>query len=120
MRPFMTLGKIFSVLIFRRSVVSTRAVLILTRLIVGYGFLQHGYAKVSNGAEHFAASLAGLGVREPGIMRWVTIAAELICGADILVGALVPVLCIPMAVVLLVAIIFVHLPFGFFRSSCRP
>jgi putative oxidoreductase len=27
------------------------------RLIVGYGFLVHGYAKVMNGPERFAASL---------------------------------------------------------------
>ena len=109
----MYMWQILSSLIFRRSVASTHAVVILTRLIVGYGFLQHGYAKVSNGPEHFAAVLAGLGVPAPGIMSWVTIAAELICGAGILVGGLVPLLCVPMAVILLVALIFVHLPFGF-------
>lgn len=113
MRHFMTIRQILSALIFRRSVASTRVVVILTRLIVGYGFLQHGYAKFSNGPEHFAAVLAGLGVPAAGIMSPVTIAAELICGAGILVGAFVPVLCLPMAVILLVAMIFVHLPFGF-------
>src|SRR4030095_9337132 len=109
MRPFMTLGKIFSVLIFRRSVVSTRAVLILTRLIVGYGFLQHGYAKVGNGAEHFAASFAGLGLREARIMRRVTLGAGLI---SLLLSL--------SAVVFLAAIFFLHCPFACFRTSCRP
>ena len=109
----MSIRQILSSLIFRPSVASTHSVVILTRLIVGYGFLHHGYAKVSNGPEHFAAVLAGLGVPAPEIMSWVTIAAELIGGAGILVGGLVPLLCVPMAVILLVALIFVHLPFGF-------
>lgn len=112
-RYFMVIRQILSALIFRRSVASTRILIILTRLIVGYGFLQHGYAKASNGPEHFAAILAGLGVPAAAFMSRVTIAAELICGAGILVGGLVPLLCVPMAVILLVAMISVHLPFGF-------
>jgi putative oxidoreductase len=109
----MTMQQLLSAVIFRRPVASTRTVIILSRLIVGYGFLQHGYAKVSNGPEHFASILSGLGVPAAEIMSRVTIAAELICGAGILAGALVPLLCIPMAVILLVAMIAVHLPFGF-------
>jgi len=30
------------------------------RVIVGYGFIAHGCAKVLNGPDHFAASLQGL------------------------------------------------------------
>jgi putative oxidoreductase len=36
------------------------------RLIVGFGFMQHGYAKVAKGPDTFAAVLGALGV--PG--RW--------------------------------------------------
>src|SRR5215468_9840972 len=32
------------------------------RLIVGYGFMQHGFAKLSRGPDMFAAILQGMGV----------------------------------------------------------
>src|SRR5262245_42161851 len=92
---------------------STGTVAILTRLIVGYGFLQHGYAKVANGPAHFAASLGGLGVPLPNIMSWLTIVAELVCGGAVLLGLFIPLVCIPMAIILIVALLYVHLPFGF-------
>ena len=40
------------------------------RLIVGYGFIAHGYAKCMNGPDQFAASLQGLGVPAPHLMAW--------------------------------------------------
>jgi uncharacterized membrane protein YphA (DoxX/SURF4 family) len=57
------------------------------RLIVGYGFIAHGYAKVMNGPDHFAASLHGLGVPAPHLMAWATIGFELLGGLAVLVGA---------------------------------
>src|SRR5262252_8815895 len=50
------------------------------RLIVGYGFIAHGYAKVANGPEHFAASLNALHVPASHWMAWLTIAIELFGG----------------------------------------
>ena len=102
-----------SVFLFPSSKASTGPIIVLTRLIVGFGFLQHGYAKVINGPAHFAESLHGLGVPVPEIMGWMTIGAELICGAAMLIGALVPLVCLPMGVILLVAMFTVHLPYGF-------
>ena len=46
-------------------------------------------------------------------MAWATILVELIGGCAVLIGAFVPVASIPMAVVLLVAMFTVHLPYGF-------
>jgi putative oxidoreductase len=46
-------------------------------------------------------------------MAWATILVELLGGAAVLAGALIPVASIPMAVVLAVAIVTVHLPNGF-------
>ena len=57
------------------------------RLIVGYGFIAHGYAKLMNGPDHFAASLQGLGVPAPHLMAWATIGFELLGGLAVLVGA---------------------------------
>jgi len=40
------------------------------RLIVGYGFMEHGYAKILKGPEHFAAILHAIGVPAPDLMVW--------------------------------------------------
>jgi len=83
------------------------------RLIVGYGFMQHGVAKLSKGPETFAAILQAMGVPSPHLMAWLTILTELLGGLAVLVGAFVPLVSVPMVVVLLVAVFTVHLPFGF-------
>ena len=83
------------------------------RLIVGYGFIEHGYAKLARGPESFTNILHALGVPFPSFLAWATIAVELLGGLLILLGAFVTLASIPMAVVLLVAIFTVHLPNGF-------
>lgn len=57
------------------------------RLIVGYGFMEHGYAKLARGPESFANILHALGVPLPSFMAWATIAVELLGGLLILLGA---------------------------------
>jgi putative oxidoreductase len=89
------------------------------RAIVGYGFIAHGYAKVVNGPDHFAASLRALGVPSPHLMAWITIGLELLGGLAVLVGAYIPLFSIPLTVILLVAIITVHLPYGFTSIKLR-
>jgi putative oxidoreductase len=88
-------------------------------LIVGYGFVAHGYAKVMNGPERFAASLHALGVPAPHTMAWMTIGVELVGGAAVLAGAWIPLLSVPLAAILLVAAITVHLPYGFSSIKLR-
>ena len=83
------------------------------RLIVGYGFIAHGLAKLSRGPRGFANTLDALGVPSPDVMAWATILVELIGGFAVLIGAFVSVASIPLAVVLLVAMFTVHLPYGF-------
>lgn len=83
------------------------------RLIVGYGFMAHGYAKVAHGPEHFVAILRAIGVPAPELMGWATILVELVGGLAVLVGAFVPLVSVPMAAVLLVAMFTVHRPYGF-------
>ena len=89
------------------------------RLIVGYGFAAHGYAKVMNGPERFAASLHALGVPDPNLMAWATILFELAGGFAILIGAFVPLVSVPLAAILLVAAVTVHLPYGFSSIKLR-
>ena len=83
------------------------------RLIVGFGFMQHGWAKLARGPEDFTNILAALHVPFPALSAWATILTELIGGFAIFVGAFIPLASIPMAIVLLVAIVTVHLPYGF-------
>jgi putative oxidoreductase len=83
------------------------------RLIVGFGFMEHGFAKLSRGPEAFAAILHMMGVPAPHLMAWLTILTELIGGFAVLLGAFLPLVALPMAAVLVVAMLTVHLPYGF-------
>ena len=83
------------------------------RLIVGYGFMEHGYAKLARGPEAFAAILHAMNVPAPHLMAWLTILTELIGGLAVLLGTFVPLVSLPMAAVLAVAMLTVHLPYGF-------
>src|SRR5215831_5867558 len=83
------------------------------RLIVGYGFLEHGYAKLARGPDEFIAILHAMGMPFAFFLGWATIVIEVIGGLLILFGAFVPLASVPMIVVLLVATLTVHLPNGF-------
>ncbi len=83
------------------------------RLIVGYGFMAHGFAKLSKGPDAFASILQALGVPYAHIMAWSTILVELLGGLAVILGAFVSLDSLPMIAVLLVAIFTVHLPYGF-------
>ncbi len=79
------------------------------RLIVGYGFMEHGFAKLARGPDSFPAILHAIGVPAPHFMGDV----EIFGGLAILLGAFVVLASIPMAAILLVAMFTVHLPYGF-------
>ncbi|MCK1719482.1 DoxX family protein [Bradyrhizobium sp. 141] len=84
------------------------------RLIVGYGFMAHGFAKLTRGPDTFAVVLHTLGVPMPEVAAWVTTAVEILGGASVFAGLLIPIASIPLAVVLLTALFTIHLPYGFF------
>ena len=83
------------------------------RLIVGFGFMEHGYAKLVKGPEAFASILHVLGVPSPHWMAWLTILIELLGGFAVLLGAFIPLVSVPMAAVLLTAMFSVHWRYGF-------
>ncbi|GLQ87741.1 DoxX family protein [Dyella flagellata] len=83
------------------------------RLMVGGGFIEHGYAKLARGPEAFIGILHAMGMPFADLLGWATIAIEVLGGLMVLLGALVPVMSVPMIVVLLVATLTVHLPNGF-------
>lgn len=83
------------------------------RLIVGYGFVMHGYAKLMKGPDAFAGILAAIGTPAPHAMAWITIGVELGGGVAMLLGAFVRAVSLPMAITMLVAMFTVHWPYGF-------
>ena len=83
------------------------------RLIVGYGFMEHGYAKLARGPDNFANILHALGMPASTLLAWATVLVELLGGLAVFLGAFIPLASVPMAFVLLVAIVTVHLPYGF-------
>lgn len=97
---------------------STRAALarwaaLPLRLIVGGGFMVHGFLKLGRGVEVFAAALAGLDIPAPHFMAWCTVIVEVVAGAAVFFGAFMAWMSVPMVIVLLVAIVRVHWQFGF-------
>ena len=83
------------------------------RLIIGFGFIEHGLAKLAKGPDAFANILQAMGVPGAHFMAWSTILVEILGGLAIILGLFVTLASLPMAAVLLVAMFTVHLPYGF-------
>jgi putative oxidoreductase len=66
------------------------------RLVVGYGFMEHGSAKLARGPDDFANALHALGVPAATLSSWATILIELLGGFAVFAGAFVPLASIPM------------------------
>src|SRR5215468_5302850 len=83
------------------------------RLIIGYGFLAHGWAKLSRGPAGFAKLLEQIGAPLPEATAWVSTLIEILGGLAILAGAFVAAVSVPLIVTMLVAMFTVHLRYGF-------
>src|SRR6201982_2879477 len=98
---------------FRVDLISSSAIArwapVPLRLIVGYGLMEHSFAKLARGLDAFPAILQALGVPAPHLMGWLTILVEIFGGLAVLLGALVPLASILMAAVLLIAVFTAHL-----------
>src|SRR5215813_2193289 len=69
------------------------------RLVIGYGFMAHGWAKLRRGPAGFARLLEQIGAPLPEATAWVS--------------TFVAVVSIPLIVMMLVAMFTVHLRYGF-------
>jgi putative oxidoreductase len=87
--------------------------LLFLRLIVGFGFMEHGLAKLAKGSDAFANILRAMGVPGPHFMAWSTILVEILGGLAVMLGLFVTLASLSMAAVLSVAMFIVHLPYGF-------
>jgi putative oxidoreductase len=87
--------------------------LVPLRLVVGFGFLAHGWAKWSRGPAAFAKLLAQIGVPLPQVTAWAVTLTEILGGIALMLGALVAIVSLPLIVSMLVAMFTVQLRFGF-------
>ena len=87
------------------------------RLLIGFGFAAHGYAKLSRGPDNFATILAAIGVPQPHVMAWATSLLEFAGGISVMAGAFVLLLSGPLMAIMLTALFSVHFQYGF--SSVR-
>ena len=96
--------------------ISTNWILPL-RLVIGFGFVAHGYAKLNRGPANFGRILEGMGVPQPNLVAWITSVFEFTGGASIIAGAFVVPLALPLSLIMLTAMFKIHFQYGF--SSVR-
>jgi len=101
----------------RKQITSSDWVIVPLRVVIGFGFAAHGFAKLSRGPETFAPIVAALGMPAPLAVAWITSLLELAGGVLLMLGAFVVPLSLPLGAILLVALFGVHLRYGF--SSVR-
>jgi putative oxidoreductase len=87
--------------------------LLLLRLVIGFGFVAHGYAKLHRGPEKFGALLAFIGVPFPQLTAWFVTLVELFGGFALMIGAFVLLLSVPLIILHLVAMATIHMHYGF-------
>lgn len=100
-------------LISQTQIQANKWALLLLRLVIGYGFLAHGWAKLSRGPAGFGKLLQQIGAPFPDITAWVVTLLEIFGGTALIVGALVALVSIPLIISMLVAMFTVHIKYGF-------
>ncbi|MGN6541182.1 MAG: DoxX family protein [Ginsengibacter sp.] len=83
------------------------------RLIIGIGFIMHGYAKLSRGTGGFEKLLVQTGVPFAHMNAVLVPYIELLGGLAILAGWYVSIVAIPLIVTMLVAMFTVQVDYGF-------
>lgn len=91
----------------------SRWTLLPLRLVIGFGFMAHGFAKWSRGPEKFALLLQQVGVPFPFHTAWLVTLLEVFGGAALIVGALVTLVSIPLIISMVIAILTVQGHYGF-------
>ena len=86
---------------------------LILRLIIGYGFMAHGFVKLSRGPAGFEKLLTQTGVPFPHITSWIVPFIELLGGLAIIAGAFTFFVAIPLICTMLVAMVTIQLKFGF-------
>ncbi|GAA2137886.1 DoxX family protein [Glycomyces algeriensis] len=92
--------------------------LLIGRVVLGVVFIAHGWQKFSeNGMDATVQGFEGLGIPAPTLSAYFTVGAEIIGGALLILGALLPLAGLWLASVMLGAMYFVHPLDGAFFSQ---
>jgi putative oxidoreductase len=83
------------------------------RVIVGVGFLVHGMAKWHRGPDKFAQLLQLIGTPSPLVTAWLVTGLEVLGGLAIIIGAFVLLASIPLFISMVVAMLTIHVHYGF-------
>jgi putative oxidoreductase len=83
------------------------------RLIIGFGSMAHGWAKLSRGPAGFEKLLTQLGVPFPHLTSWVVPLTELLGGLALFLGLFVSITAVPLIFTMLVAMFTVQINYGF-------
>ena len=90
----------------------------LLRVVVGVAFFMHGYQKLFQmGVGGVGGFFGSLGLPAPELAALVVSLLELVGGLALIVGLLTRVFGLLLAVDMLVALLLVHLPNGFFMAN---
>jgi len=92
--------------------------LLIGRVVLGVVFIAHGWQKWStNGIDAVAQGFDGLGIPAPTLSAYFAASAELVGGALLILGALLPLAGLALAATMVGAMYFVHLDGGFFSMN---
>lgn len=92
--------------------------LTVLRIMTGLIFLVHGWQKITMfGVAGFSGFLSQVGVPAASVAAVVVIAVELLGGLALILGLGTRYVAIPLAIDMLVALLAVHLPAGFFVDA---
>jgi putative oxidoreductase len=86
---------------------------LLLRLAIGFGFMAHGWAKLSRGPTGFEKLLNFIGVPFAHITSYILPGIELFGGLAILLGFCVSLVAVPLIGTMLVAMFTIQIKFGF-------
>ncbi len=106
-----------SVIAMNRPAVRDFALLLL-RVALGVVFIARGYQRwFGTGMDAAAKELARAGVPQPKLSAYIAGTVELIGGTFLIIGLLTTIVAGGMAIMVLIAAYFVHLPQGFFAQD---
>jgi len=83
------------------------------RLIIGFGFMAHGWAKLSRGTDGFEKLLLQLHVPFAHISSLIVPYVELLGGLAVFTGLFVTIAALPLIATMLVAMFAIHIHYGF-------
>jgi putative oxidoreductase len=91
---------------------------VVLRVVIGIIFAVHGYQKLAlMGVGNVAEFFGGAGIPLPLVSDWIVTLVELLGGIALILGLYTRWVSIPLAIIMLVALLMVHVPNGFFVSE---